>query len=150
MNIAAVLWLALGLFMVGMEIIVPGFVLFWFGIGGILTALAAWLNILKDPISQSIFFFLSSLVFVSIYFGFLKKYFKKSSSHDDRDPTLTELSGKCTSPIAPGKPGRVKLNKAFHSITEWGAESADTIEAGEEITVVEADGVSLIVKKSVK
>ena len=31
-------WLILGIFIMGLEIILPGFVIFWFGVGGILTS----------------------------------------------------------------------------------------------------------------
>jgi membrane protein implicated in regulation of membrane protease activity len=40
--VAAWLWAALGLALVGVEILVPGLFLVWFGAAGVVTALAAW------------------------------------------------------------------------------------------------------------
>ena len=140
-----VIWLALGVFLVAMEIVVPGFVIFWFGLSGIITALFSFTGIIQDQVYLWILFFVSSVVFLSLWFGLLKKRFNPQK--EERDPTLVNLNGKCTAHIEKGRPGEVELYESYHGLTKWKAESPETILEGEEIQVVEASGIKLIVKK---
>ncbi|MCL2156246.1 MAG: NfeD family protein [Leptospirales bacterium] len=141
-----VIWLALGVFLIAMEIVVPGFVIFWFGLSGIITAFFSFTKIIENEIYLWILFFGSSVAFLVLWFGLLKKRFNPEKD-DERDPTLINLSGKCTAHIEKGRPGEVELYENFHGLTKWKAESAETISEGEEIHVVEASGIKLIVKK---
>ncbi|MCL2155817.1 MAG: NfeD family protein [Leptospirales bacterium] len=141
-----IMWFALGLFLIAVEIIAPGFVIFWFGLSGIITALFSFTGIIQNELYLWILFFWSSTVFLILWFGLLKKYFNPQKD-DERDPTLINLSGKCTSHIEKGRPGEVELYESYHGLTKWKAESSETILEGEEIHVVEASGIKLIVKK---
>ena len=140
------IWLAIGLVLMGVEIIVPGFVIFWFGIGGIITSVLTKLNILNIPELQFLVFFVSSLLFMAAWFLYFKRYFKKTDNADARDPTLMDLKGKVIQKIAPGSPGRVELNDYYHGIKEWKAESDTIIEPGDLIEVIESKGINLVVK----
>jgi len=140
------LWLALGVILMAVEILAPGFIVFWFGLGGVFTALLVFLEIIKAEEMQWLFFFSSSLLFIFLWFGyFRKKYF--NSEIADRDPTLTELRGVCIEKIEPKKPGTVELFESYHGLRNWKAESLEVILPEEEIQVVEARGIRLIVKK---
>ncbi|MCL1911539.1 MAG: NfeD family protein [Leptospirales bacterium] len=140
-----VIWLALGVFFMAMEIIVPGFVIFWFGLGAIITSFFAFTGIIQNAIYLCILFSISSVAFLSLWFGLLKKRFV--SQKEERDPTLVNIIGKCTTHIEKGHPGEVELYESYHGLTKWKAESFETILEGEEIQVVEASGIKLIVKK---
>jgi len=140
-----VMWLALGVFLVALEIVIPGFVIFWFGLSGIITAFFSFTGIIQNEIYLWILFFVSSVIFLSLWFGLFRKHFK--SEEEERDPTLTNLIGKCTAYIEKGRPGEVELYEGYHGLTKWKAESSETILEGEEIQVVEASGIKLIVKK---
>ena len=139
------IWLALGIILVAMEIIVPGFVIFWFGLSGLITAFFSFTGIIENQIYLWILFFVSSIAFLSLWFSVLKKRFSKEK--DERDPTLIHLGGKCIADIEKGRPGEVELYENYHGLTKWKAESYETILAGEEIQVVEASGIKLIVKR---
>ncbi len=148
MDYAPLIWLAVGLIVCGLEILVTGFIVFWFGVGGLLTAFFTLIGVLPTFELQIIFFFISSLAFLFAWFFYFKKLFKTNKHNDSRDPTLDGLTGTVISRIEPGKPGRISLHKSYHSITEWKAESEDIIEEGREITVTEAKGISLTVKEN--
>ena len=148
MNYIPFIWLAAGLIICGLEILVTGFVVFWFGVGGVLTALFTCIGVLPAFEIQIIFFFASSLLFLFSWFFFFKKMFKSHSRDDARDPTLDGLKGVVIERIEPGKPGRIRLHKSYHSIYEWKAESGEAIEEGREIIVTEARGISLTVKEN--
>ena len=140
-----VIWLAIGVILIALEIIIPGFIIFWFGLSGIITAFFSFSGIIEDALYLWMLFFGSSIVFLILWFGLLKKYFNPQK--DERDPTLINLSGKCTTHIEKGRPGEVELYESYHGLTKWKAESSETILEGEEIRVVEASGIKLIVEK---
>jgi inner membrane protein len=148
MNYIPFIWLAAGLIICGLEILVTGFVVFWFGVGGVLTALFTYIGVLPTFEIQIIFFFASSLLFLFSWFFFFKKLFKSGSNEDARDPTLDGLKGVVIERIEPGKPGRIRLHKSYHSIAEWKAESGETLEEGADVIVTEARGISLTVKEN--
>jgi membrane protein implicated in regulation of membrane protease activity len=81
-----------------------------------------------------------------VWFGLLKKRFDPQKK-DERDPTLNTLRGKCTAHIEKGRSGEIELYESYHGLTKWKAEASETISEGEEIQVVEASGIKLIVKK---
>jgi len=142
-------WLAIGIILMALEIIMPGFIIFWFGAGGLLTAFFVFIGLIS-PVSaewQWIFFFLASLSFLGIWQVFLKKRFQSSVIDSFRDATLQNLRGKATCGITPGIPGEVELYTVYHGIKKWQAESSEVIEAGDEVVVTDANGIKLIVKR---
>ncbi|MCU0844050.1 MAG: NfeD family protein [Spirochaetes bacterium] len=147
MELSSLAWLSIGVILAALEILVPGFVVFWFGIGGILTALLVRLGVLASAEAQWLFFFISSVSLVGLWFGVLKKRFHTDESADSRDPTITGLRGKCTRRIIPGVPGEVELFENLHGLRTWQAESTAMIEEGEEVIVADARGIKLIVSK---
>lgn len=140
-------WLAIGILLMVLEIVMPTFIVFWFGLSGVITAFSAWTGIVDSLLYQFLLFCVSSLIFLGLWFGFLKKRFVKETYDDKRDPTLLKLRGKCTAPIEAGKPGEVELYESFHGLKKWKAYSDDSINLEDEIQVMEADGIKLIVKK---
>lgn len=142
---SAVVWLVIGIVLAALEAIVPGTVIVWFGLGGVLTAAVTRLGMLSEPVAQIIFFFVSSLVLLVGWITFARKYFVKPSEGNDRDPTLSELRGKATRDIAPGAPGEVELATSYHGLKRWAAESAHAIASGDRIRVIESSGVRLVV-----
>ncbi len=143
-----IIWLALAAVLMAVEIIAPGFIIFWFGLGAALTALFTFTGLIESDEFQWLFFFASSILFLSLWFGVLKKRFHPGTDDDQRDPTLYNLRGKCLSRIEPGKPGEVELYEVYHGLTKWKAESAGVIDINDEIQVLEASGIKLIVKKN--
>jgi membrane protein implicated in regulation of membrane protease activity len=148
MAFSSIIWFAIGIVIMALEIIMPGFIIFWFGAGGVLTALFVYIGLLPvdNGNAQWIFFFLSSLAFLGLWQVFLKKRFQSSVIDSSRDATLQNVRGKALSKITPGIPGEIELYTVFHGIKKWKAESAETIEAGDEVVVIDANGIKLLVK----
>ncbi len=149
MALSPLIWLATGLVIMGIEILVPGFVVFWFGAGAILTAVMVFFHIIPSDsaVLQWSFFFLSSLGFLALWHFYMKKHFRGKVNDDVRDPTITELRGRVTKAIVPGIPGQVELYSVFHGIKSWQAESDEVLDENEEIRVVESRGIRLLVAK---
>lgn len=141
------IWLAVGVILMAVEIVAPGFIIFWFGLGAALAALLTFAGITGSWLIQTLVFFSSSIVFLVLWFRVFKKKFAGPTDDDQRDPTLYSLKGKCTSKIEPGKPGEVELYETYHGLKKWKAESSEVIDANDEIRVLEASGIKLIVIK---
>ncbi len=139
------LWLAIGVALIALEIIMPGFVIFWFGVGAVITALFAITKIVTRFEYQFILFFLSSLSFLLLWFFWLKKLFVKPE--DNMDLAIKNLKGVVKEKIKPGTPGKIELYDNYHGIKVWKAYSDEELEEGTEIQVVGAEGISLFVKK---
>ena len=147
MSLSPISWLALGVVCMALEILLPGFIIFWFGLGAIITSALLYTGILFNTQAQWLFFFLSSFAFLGLWFGWIRKAFNRRMGDDERDPTLFNLRGRCTARIEPGIPGQVELYDSFHGLRTWQAESDETIEEGKEIQVLEARGIKLLVKQ---
>ncbi len=149
MALSPLTWIAVGVACLGFEIIAPGFVIFWFGIGALLTSAGIFIGAIgtDNAIAQWFFFFISSLACLLAWHFYFKKYFKSSADTDERDPTLNELRGKVAKAIMPDVPGEVELFTPYHGIKRWQAEAKEIIEEGSEIIVIEAKGIRLLVAK---
>jgi membrane protein implicated in regulation of membrane protease activity len=148
MAFSPIVWLAIGIIIMACEIIMPGFIIFWFGAGGVLTALFIFIGIIPADAAewQWIFFFLSSSALLGLWQFFFRKKFNADVVDESRDATMNRLKGRATSKISPGIPGEVELYSSYHGIKKWQAESTEVIEAGEEVEVSDANGIKLIVK----
>ena len=145
MSLSPYIWLTIGLVLVAIEVIMPHFVVFWFGIGGLITAVLVFLGALKSPEAQWLTFIISSGVFLLLWFTVFKRVFKFRLQEDHLDPTLTNLAGKALTKIEPHKKGMVELYDQFHGIKKWAALSTVIIEEGSEIVVQGAKGIQLYV-----
>lgn len=152
MALSPMVWIAVGIAFLGFEIIAPGFVVFWFGIGALLTSGGIFIGLIAadNATAQWFFFFLSSLACLLAWHFYFKKFFKSKGEAEERDPTLNNLKGRVVRAIMPDVPGEVELYTPYHGIKRWQAEATEIIEEGSEISVLEARGIRLLVaKKSV-
>jgi len=149
MAFSPLVWLAIGIVFLSLEIIVPGFVVFWLGVGSLITSLGIFLDVIPAGSAeiQWLVFLLSSLSLLVLWHFYFKKYFGNEVVDDARDPTVSELKGRIVKPIAPGIPGEVELYTYYHGIKRWQAESDESLFEGDEITVLEARGIKLKVKR---
>ena len=149
MAFSPIVWFAIGIVIMALEIIIPGFIIFWFGAGGVITAFVIFVGVIPAESAQWqwLFFFLSSLALLGLWQVFFRKKFQSSVVDSSRDVTLLNARGRATVRIIPGEPGEVELYSLYHGIKKWQAESDEIIEAGDEVTVTDANGIKLIVKQ---
>ncbi|MGC8765037.1 MAG: NfeD family protein [Brevinematia bacterium] len=139
------LWFAVGAILIALEIVVPGFVIFWFGAGAVITSILVIFKFIPKLEYQFLVFFLSSFSLMLVWFLWLKKFFVKPE--DLIDPEIKNLKGVVKKKIKPGKPGKVELYDNYHGIKIWKAYSDEELEEGEEVKISGAEGISLFVKK---
>jgi membrane protein implicated in regulation of membrane protease activity len=143
----ALAWLAIGIALMAAEVLAPGFIVFWFGVGALAASLAVFLG-LHSVYGELLLFLGVSIGSLLLWHLVLRRRFPGSGKADDRDATISELRGRVTEKVAPEAEGRVELNTPFHGIRVWKARSDEVLESGAEIEVLDAKGIALIVKRS--
>jgi len=139
------IWALIGLLFIGLEFAFPGFVVFFFGVGALITSLlSAIIPGLKSSMIPQILIWLGTS---SLSLAFLRKYLAKVFRGRMLVGSGDEASGKTAEVlerITPDTPGRVHFQG-----TTWKALSyTETLEKGEIVTVLKQEGVTLIVSKS--
>jgi len=140
---AALIWLATGVFLLVLEMVLPGFVLFFFGLGALVTFLCSWL--LHPSLNvQLLIFLVSSLALLFTLRGFIKRTFLGGLTAVDEDAVLS-FGGESVlviKTIDPPREGKVK-----HGGTFWRAVAEERIEEGTMATVVSQENLIVSVKK---
>ncbi len=136
-----IFWFLLGLVMFLLELVMPGFIIFFFGVGAWLTALVCLVSTPGTNL-QIIIFAVTSVIALLAFRRFLKnKFFHKTdNSHDIED----EFTGK--EAIATGDFGGMNDGKVEFKGTTWTAESASEIKNGQRVIIIEKDSFKLIVE----
>jgi len=144
----ALYWLIIGVMLFFLEMAVPGFVLFFFALGALVTALVAWLT----PVSvawQLALFISASLVSLLSLRGVIQKKFLSSTSDAEDDEMDEDVflavageRGVVSMTISPPAEGQIKYSGTF-----WKATADEQIEEGEIISVVKQEGLVIHVEK---
>lgn len=143
MSIAAY-WFILGLFFLFMELAVPGFVIFFFGIGAIITSVVTWLLPDCSLVLQGLCFSLCSILSLVIgRFWILPKLKHPVPENDTDTDGIIGSVVEVVSAIEPPRAGRVLLHGA-----EWSAKADAPIAEGTMVTVTARENITLTVTKS--
>lgn len=139
----SLMWLIIGVTLFVLEMAVPGFVLFFFGVAAWITALGCYLFPWHVN-TQLAVFLVSSIVCLFGLRGIVKKVFIGDSKEDGQDTIMANGGEKCvvTTAINPPSEGQVKF-----AGTSWRAEADETIEEGEVVEIIKQDNLLITVKK---
>jgi membrane protein implicated in regulation of membrane protease activity len=137
-----VVWFIIGLVLFLLELVLPGFVIFFFGIGAWFTAL---LCLIADPglNLQAIVFAVTSILSLVALRKIIQKKFFYSKDELSRD-VEDEFSGReavAISDFGPGKNGKVEFKG-----TQWTAESTSAVREGDRVTIKEKENFKLFVE----
>ncbi len=140
---AGLIWLIAGVACFLLEMALPGFIIFFFGVGAWVTAIVCWLM----PVSlnsQLVIFLVSSLVTLFALRGYAKKTFIGVDAKDDTavSATLGDRA-EVVEDIEPPAEGKI----SFSGIS-WRAIADEKIEKGSIVTIVSQDGLCMKVTKS--
>lgn len=142
----ALYWLIIGVILFFLELVLPGFVLFFFALGAMLTALAAWLTPISIAWQLGLFMVASLASLLALRDLIQRKFFTSTSVEDeeDKDVVLAAAGDRCvvTMTIPPPAEGRIKYSGTF-----WRATADELIEEGEIVSVVRQDGIVIHVEK---
>ena len=137
-------WFFVGMVMFLLELVAPGLIVFFFGVGAWIVAVIFYFV----PISvneQLVLFLAASLISLIFIRRWLKETFlghmKAQQSLQEEMDDITGKKVVVIEDITPQKAGKVELYG-----THWTAEAAENISAGTTVEVVSRDSVTLKVK----
>jgi len=135
-------WFLLGLGLFLLELVIPGFFIFFFGLGAWVTALVCLIGNPGTNLQIIIFAVISVISLIGLRRIIQKKFFysKGTQSEDVED----EFTGK--EAIAKTDFGGIKNGKVEFKGTTWNAESTDEIKEGQRLIIKEKDSFKLIVE----
>ena len=138
------LWLSIGVILFVMEMAVPGFILFFFGLAAWITAVGSYFFDWSINIQLSVFLVAS----LGSLFGlrrFVQKIFIGDSKEDGQDTIMAQGGEKCTvtRAINPPAEGQVKFVGTF-----WRATAEEPFEEGEVVIIEKQEDLLITVKKA--
>ena len=137
----AVIWFLVGLGLLLLELILPGLVILFFGIGAWITALVCAVTDIN--LNWQIFIFLvASLLGLVLLRKYLKKRFFSKADKETQDQ-LEEFIGREAMAVEAFKDGTGLVE--FKG-TRWTARSDDPVSKGQWVTIQSKDSLTLIVK----
>ena len=138
-------WLYVGAGIMLLELVSPGFVIFFFGLA------AATVGLLRfgfgeafDMTWQFSAFSALSILYLVFLRRFLKTVFmgKVEREKNSMDDDMAGILGEVREEINPPSPGRVMVRDA-----QWTAKAAGFIAAGEKVRVVSRENLTLVVER---
>ncbi|HBI14733.1 MAG TPA: hypothetical protein DDY20_04340 [Desulfobulbaceae bacterium] len=132
-------WFLVGIAFYVVELAVPGFILFFFGIGAWCTALAAYLADISLS-AQLIVFLVASLTTLILLRTYLQKIFIGRFQLDEASPQAQPVAttGVVTEDILPPAPGKVKYGGTF-----WTARADEPIPRGTMVKIVQQENLEV-------
>ncbi len=140
-------WALIGIVCIGLEMLVPGFVIFFFGMGALLTALTSLIPGIADILWLQILLF---IVYSVCSLVFLRKQFKKifaGTVFDTRRMSDEDIGtggvAEVLETISPVKDGRIRFRG-----TTWNARTSgtDTFAPGASVRVISREGLVYVVE----
>ena len=138
------IWMYIGAFLMLAELLLPGFVIFFFGLSAATVGLLRFA--LGDTFTltwQLAAFSAFTILYLAVLRRVLTKLFSGSveRSSADLDRSAVGRIGQVTAEIAPPKTGRVMIGDA-----EWTAVASSRIAAGADVKVVGQDNLTMTVE----
>ncbi|HEY0355635.1 MAG TPA: NfeD family protein [Flavisolibacter sp.] len=139
---AAVLWFVAGFILFILEFVLPGLILFFFGLGAWIVAI---LSLFLDfSLNTQIIIFLSASIITTLLFRrSMKNFLWARRQNSEIEDEFIGKTGIAESMIAPGHNGKVSFKG-----TSWHAASEDTILPGENVVITGNDSILLLVKST--
>lgn len=135
-------WFIIGLALFLLELVLPGFVIFFFGVGAWVTAL---LCLIANPgiNLQAIVFGVTSILSLLLLRRIIQKrfFYSKDELSKEVEDEFTGKEAVAVNDFEPGQTGKVDFKG-----TSWKAESDSSIHKGDRVIVKEKENFKLIVE----
>ena len=136
------LWFLIGLVLFLLELVVPGFIIFFFGVGAWVTALICLIANPGINLQIVIFAVVSGLSLIALRRLIQKKFFYSKGNHSES--VEDEFTGK--EGISIMDFGKTTKGKVEFKGTRWNAESEYDIKEGQAVTIIKKENLNLIVE----
>ena len=135
-------WFFMGLVLFLLELVIPGFIIFFFGLGAWVTALVC---LIGNPGTnlQILIFAVTSILLLIVLRRIIRNkfFFSKGTQSDDVEDEFTGKEGIATIDFGGMKTGKVEFKG-----TTWNAESKSEIKRSQRVIIIEKDSFKLIVE----
>lgn len=141
---AYLIWFILGTIFLFAELICPGFIIFFFGVGAIITSIALGMSWIQSLEVQLIVFILSTIISLTLGRLYLRRLFPcKSEIHtqDADDDQFIGRTVKVVEKITPEQPGRIEINGST-----WMATADATFDIGAIVKIVKRTNITFHVQ----
>lgn len=141
----ALYWLIIGMVLFFLELALPGFVLFFFALGALVTALVAWIYPIGIAWQLGLFIIASLITLFALRNVIQDKLLSSDPDDEDGGDVVHATAGDkgvVIESIVPPAEGRIK-----YAGTYWRATADEAIEEGEIIAVVEQRDLIIHVEK---
>jgi inner membrane protein len=139
-------WFIIGLVLLVSELMLPGFVIVFFGIGAWFAALTSALGLTPGINSQLIVFLVSSILSLVFFRKKGKQFFEgKVSGILPHGASMDEVRGDKATAVTDIVPGRTDGKVEYHG-TNWTAEGEQHIQKGQMVEIIERNNLVLKVK----
>lgn len=137
------IWFLFGLALMLMELVLPGFIVVFFGAGAWIVALLVWSGLPISFSTQLVIFLAASLVLLFLFRKYGKDYFKGKVTKENIESFDSVRGERVTvvSEIHPATGGKVEFNG-----TIWNAESSEVLAKGTAAEIVERKNLILTVQ----
>jgi hypothetical protein len=129
-------WLVLGVILVLMELVVPSFTIFWFGLGAFLTGLLLVMLPEMALMWQILVFMASSVGFTICWFYFFVPRKKMKAVLLDEQTAIGQTGIAATRARVPGERGRVVFSVPVLGEESWDYLADEPIDTGNRLRVV--------------
>jgi len=139
-------WIVLAFGFILAELLVPAFVLVWFGLGGFLVGGAFFLAPSLSLAAQLLLWTVSSLVMMALWFKVFKRGRHKVLVGRASAALVGEV-GIVVETVAPFKAGKVRFQKPVVGSDVWSCMAQEEIGVGARARVESVEGNAVVVKK---
>ena len=131
-------WAVGGIVLIVAELVVPSFVLIWFGLGALVVALAVAMAAIGFT-AQLAIWLVVSLVLVAIWFKVFKPNMHKTKVGMADANVIGEV-GMLVHDVAPFEKGSVRFQKPILGDDVWECIADEAIKSGERVRVIAVEG----------
>lgn len=140
-------WLVGGVLLILLELAIPAFFVFWFGLGALLVALMLLVAGDLSLATQLLVWSLSSLAMVALWFRVFRRDRHKTLIGTADGAVLGEV-GLLVGAVEPFQQGKVRFQRPILGADEWVCVAETAIAAGERVRVVSVEGSFIKVAKA--
>ena len=135
-------WFFIGLILFLAELVIPGFFIFFFGLGAWFTALVC---LIGDP-SINLQIVIFAIISVLSLVGLRKMIQKKFFYHDEKDSNDVEDEFTGKEAVAVSDFGSDKTGKVYFKGTTWFSQSDSEIKEGQRVVIIKKESFKIIVE----
>ncbi|MDE2030573.1 MAG: NfeD family protein [Alphaproteobacteria bacterium] len=132
-------WAILGVALIASELLIPAFVLIWFGFGALIVAVMLAIAPSTGLTAQLLVWTISSVAFVASWFKIFKPHLHKTTAGRSLGDAIGDV-GLLTRDVAPFQKGQVRFQTPLFGADVWDCIADEDIKAGERVKVIGVEG----------